>query len=60
MKATLLWNAQERLGSSRRLSVSIDDPTFAQPIRAQLFESDTKKGAWDLHWTRRMKQDGEA
>ncbi|MFT6672138.1 MAG: hypothetical protein ACJAVZ_003621, partial [Afipia broomeae] len=42
------------------LSVTIDDPTFAQPIRARLFESDTKKDTWNLLWTRRAKQDEKA
>ena len=42
------------------LSVTIDDPTFVQPIRARLFESDARKDIWNLHWTRRKKQDGEA
>lgn len=41
------------------LSVTIDDPTFSDPIRAGLFESDTKKDTWNLHWMRRKKQDGE-
>lgn len=42
------------------LSLTIDDPSFAEPIRARLFEADAKKGAWTLHWTRRKKYDGEA
>ena len=42
------------------LSVTIDDPSFAEPLRCRLFESDTNKGAWTLHWTRRKKNDGEA
>ncbi|PRD43070.1 DUF736 domain-containing protein [Phyllobacterium phragmitis] len=42
------------------LSVTIDDPSFVEPIRTRLFESDTKKDTWNLHWTRRKKNDGEA
>ncbi|GAB1714990.1 MAG: hypothetical protein NTAFB05_00320 [Nitrobacter sp.] len=42
------------------LSVTIDDPMFSDPIRARLFESDTKKNTWSLHWARRKKNDGEA
>ncbi len=42
------------------LSLTIDDPSFPEPIRARLFEADAKKGAWNLHWTRRKKTDGEA
>lgn len=41
------------------LSVTIDDPILNQPIRARLFESDTKKDVWNLLWTRRKKQEGE-
>ncbi|MQW08209.1 DUF736 family protein [Sinorhizobium meliloti] len=33
------------------LCFQIDDPTFAQPIRANLFQSDDK-AAWSLHWNR--------
>lgn len=42
------------------LSLTIDDPSFLEPIRARLFEADAKKGVWNLHWTRRKKNDGEA
>ena len=40
------------------LSITIDDPSFVQPIRAGLFE--TKKDTWHLLWTRRAKQDEKA
>jgi uncharacterized protein (DUF736 family) len=40
--------------------VTIDDPSFAEPLRARLFESDAKTSAWSLQWTRRKKNDGEA
>lgn len=42
------------------LSLTIDDPSFVEPIRARLFESDTRKDTWNLHWTRRKKNEGEA
>ncbi|TIO30928.1 DUF736 family protein [Mesorhizobium sp.] len=38
------------------LSVSIDDPSFAQPMRANLFQSDAEKGAWGLYWSRPSKR----
>lgn len=38
------------------LSVSIDDPSFTQPIRANLFQSDADKEAWHLHWSRQPKR----
>jgi len=34
------------------LSVSIDDPSFTQPIRANLFRDDDAGSSWSLHWTR--------
>ena len=34
------------------VSFQLDDPTFAQPIRANLFQSDDDKAAWSLHWNR--------
>jgi conjugative transfer signal peptidase TraF len=37
------------------LSVSIDDPSFTQPLRANLFQSDAEKGAWRLYWSRPSK-----
>lgn len=54
--------AWDRTGdkAGRYLSLTIDDPSFPEPIRARLFESDTKKDVWNLHWTRRKKNDGEA
>jgi uncharacterized protein (DUF736 family) len=39
------------------LSVAIDDPSFTQPIRANLFQSDADKDAWNLHWSRPSKRD---
>ncbi|WP_334146674.1 DUF736 domain-containing protein [Hyphomicrobium sp.] len=42
------------------LSVTIDDPVFIEPIRARLFEADSKKNVWNLLWTRRGKREEQA
>jgi uncharacterized protein (DUF736 family) len=34
------------------VSLQIDDPTFAQPIRANLFQADDKGTAFNLLWNR--------
>jgi len=34
------------------VAVVIDAPTFAQPIRANLFHSNRDDGSWSLQWTR--------
>lgn len=38
------------------VSVQLDDPTFGQPIRANLFQSADDKSAWGLHWNRPPKR----
>lgn len=38
------------------VSLQIDDPTLAQPIRANLFQSAEDKSAWSLHWSRPPKR----
>jgi len=38
------------------VSLQIDDPTFPQPIRANLFQSADDKSAWGLHWNRPPKR----
>ncbi|WP_265519250.1 DUF736 domain-containing protein [Nitratireductor luteus] len=38
------------------VSFQLDDPTFAQPIRANLFQSDDDKATWSLHWNRPSKR----
>jgi len=38
------------------VSLQIDDPTLAQPIRANLFQSTEDKSAWSLHWNRPPKR----
>lgn len=48
----------ERAGAY--LSVTIDDPSFVKPIRARMFESDSKKDVWNLHWTRKTRRDEQA
>lgn len=40
------------------LSFQLDDPTFAQSIRANLFQSPDNRHAWTLHWNRPQKRDG--
>lgn len=51
--------AWDRIGekAGSYLSVSIDDPSFSQPIRAKLFQSDVEKSVWGLHWSRLSKRD---
>ncbi len=34
------------------VALLIDDPTFAHPIRANLFRDDDAGKAWSLHWSR--------
>ena len=36
-------------------SLRIDDPAFAQPIRAALFQNTADKSAWSLRWNRQPK-----
>lgn len=38
------------------VSLQLDDPTFAHPIRANLFQSTDDKAAWGLHWNRPPKR----
>lgn len=38
------------------VSLQIDDPAFAAPIRANLFQSADDKTAWGLHWNRPPKR----
>ncbi len=45
------WNETgERAGDY--VSLRIDDPAFAQPLRAALFRSETDQSSWVLRWTR--------
>jgi len=37
------------------VSLRIDDPAFAQPIRAALFQNTGDKSAWSLRWNRQPK-----
>jgi uncharacterized protein (DUF736 family) len=45
------WN---RTGdrASAFIALSIEDPSFAQPIRANLFRDDDAGQIWSLHWKR--------
>jgi uncharacterized protein (DUF736 family) len=38
------------------VSLLLDDPALAQPIRANLFQSSEDKASWILHWTRLQKR----
>ena len=45
------WNETgERAGDY--VSLRIDDPAFAQPLRAALFRSEADQSSWVLRWTR--------
>ena len=37
------------------VSLRIDDPALAQPIRAALFQNTGDKSAWSLRWNRKPK-----
>lgn len=39
------------------IAIQLDDPSFAQPIRANLFRDDDT--GWSLHWSRPAKPDGK-
>lgn len=39
------------------ISVVLDDPVFAHPVRARLFQSDEDGHDWGLHWTRQRKRE---
>lgn len=38
------------------VSLLLDDPVFAQPVRANLFQSGDDKTTWGLHWNRPPKR----
>lgn len=38
------------------VALILDDPTLAQPIRANLFQSSDDKSAWTLNWNRPTKR----
>ncbi|TWG95897.1 uncharacterized protein (DUF736 family) [Mesorhizobium sp. J18] len=41
------------------LSVLLDDPSLAHPIRANLFQNGSDAVSWSLHWNRQPKGDGK-
>jgi len=41
------------------VSILLDDPTLAQPIRANLFQNGSDKTSWSLHWNRQQKRDAK-
>lgn len=53
------WNRSgERAGDY--LSVTLDDPTFTQPLRAALFQSEVDAKVWNLMWNRPSKRDDKS
>ncbi|MDK1389716.1 DUF736 domain-containing protein [Sinorhizobium sp. 8-89] len=38
------------------VTLLIDDPAFAAPIRANLFQSGEDRSAWDLYWNRPQRR----
>lgn len=38
------------------LSLQLDGPTLARPIRANLFQAGDDRSSWTLHWTRPSKR----
>ena len=39
------------------ISVVLDDPMFAHPVRARLLQSNEDGRDWGLHWTRQKKRE---
>lgn len=40
------------------VSLQLDDPSFSQPVRANLFRSEADGDRWTLHWSRSPKRSG--
>lgn len=51
------WNETSKAGREY-LSVKLDDPSFAAPIYANLFEAEGEEG-YNLVWTRGRRPNGE-
>ncbi|TIU69804.1 MAG: DUF736 domain-containing protein [Mesorhizobium sp.] len=47
------------LQTGERAGTYISVPSFAQPIRARLFQSDENGRDWGLHWTRPKRRDDQ-
>ncbi|KRA52023.1 MULTISPECIES: DUF736 domain-containing protein [Pseudomonadota] len=41
------------------IALTLDDPAFLAPVRANLFRDDDTGNAWSLHWSRLPKRDGK-
>jgi len=53
------WNeASERAGEY--VSLRIDDPSFAEPVRAALFQDKADAASWSLRWNRPRKARDQA
>lgn len=48
-----VWKAK----TGTDLSVVIDDPSFARPIRTRMFQTDEEGRSWAVRWIRPKKQD---
>ena len=42
------------------VSLQIDDPTFTQPLRANLFQSGSNRSAFHLLWTRPSRRENRS
>lgn len=53
------WNrSSEKAGDY--LSITLDDPTFTQPLRAALFQCEVDAKVWNLMWSRPSKRDDKS
>lgn len=50
--------ASERAGEY--IAVMLDDPTFAAPFRANLFQQEHDKKVWVMSWNRQSKREDQA
>lgn len=42
------------------ISIQLDDPAFAQPVHAKLFQNGDNQASWSLHWSRRRMRGDKA
>lgn len=47
------WKQATEEGERQYLSISLDDPSFAEPVKAALFEADDK--SFNLVWNRQKR-----
>ena len=53
---TMGWMSRWR----ESLAKNIDDPTFTQPLRANLFQSGSDRSAFHLLWTRPSRRENRS